>query len=227
MKRFRVFLLEDDINFGGVLRSYLEMKEFTVQWETDGATALERFHAGETDLCILDVMLPNMDGFSVAVGIRKQCPSVPLVFLTARSLKEDVLRGYSIGADDYICKPFDTEVMLMKLRAIRRRGGETSDEGRFQLGSFTFEFATRTLQGSAGPSRLSPREADLLKLLCLHINELMPRELALQTIWREDNYFTRRSMDVFIARLRKLLEPETRLELISVHGSGYRLILHG
>ena len=208
------------------MKSYLELQEFSVTWEKDGERAMSAFSPGSFDLCILDVMLPRRDGFSVACEIRGISPDIPLVFLTAKSLREDVLKGYSIGADDYITKPFDTEVLLMKLRAILRRGNETGGAQEFEISSYRFSYPTRQLRWPGGETRLSPREADLLKLLCTHLNELMPREKALLQIWKEDNYFTRRSMDVFMARIRKLLEHDPSLELISVHGSGYRLVIH-
>lgn len=226
MSRFDIFLLEDDINFGSILKSYLELQEFNVSWVTDGSIAMEVFSPDRFDLCILDVMLPKRDGFSVAEEIREINPHIPLIFLTAKSLREDVLRGYQVGADDYITKPFDSDVLLMKLRAILRRGIEGKQDDIFSIGTFTFSYATRMLTHPTANTRLSPREADLLRLLCQNLNELMPREHALLTIWKEDNYFTRRSMDVFIARIRKLLDPDANLELISVHGSGYRLIVH-
>ena len=175
MKKIRTFLLEDDINFGSILRSYLELQEFSVQWVTDGGAAMAAFDPERFDLCILDVMLPNRDGFSVAREIRERRPDIPLVFLTAKSLREDVLKGYRIGADDYITKPFDTEVLLMKLRAIMRRGAEEEKEEEFSLGEYDFNYATRMLRWTGGEARLSPREADLLRLLALNLNTLMTR----------------------------------------------------
>lgn len=225
MEKYKVFLLEDDINFGNLLKSYLELHEYVVDWITDGGSAMEAYKTSHYDLCILDVMLPHRDGFSVAEDIRKKTPHIPLIFLTAKSLREDVLKGYRAGADDYITKPFDTEVLLFKLRAILRRGQEKQETDVFTIGSFQFNYSTRFLCRGEQEVRLSPREADLLKMLCQHLNELMPREKALLSIWKEDNYFTRRSMDVFMARIRKLLEEDKDIELISVHGSGYRLHL--
>lgn len=223
MERHKVFLLEDDINFGSLLKSYLELNEFTVTWATDGGAAMDTYNAAIFDLCILDVMLPHKDGFSVAAEIRDKTPHVPLVFLTAKSLREDVIKGYQAGADDYVTKPFDTEVLLFKLRAILRRGNEQNGCDDFSIGAFNFSYTTRILKSKEKEVRLSPREADLLRLLCQNVNELMPRETALLSIWKEDNYFTRRSMDVFMTRIRKLLEHDPLIELISVHGKGYRL----
>lgn len=223
MRHYQVFLLEDDRTFGGILKSFLELHEFAVDWVQDGAEAIPAFTAGSYDLCILDVMLPSKDGFSVARHIREKQADIPLVFLTAKTLREDVLKGFQAGADDYITKPFDTEVLLCKLRAMLRRNKGKPEEDIQQIASFTFTYSTRILEGGEFRTRLSPREADLLRLLCEYRNALMPRELALKRIWKEDNYFTKRSMDVFMARLRKHLEGDPAISLINVHGSGYRL----
>ncbi len=222
----RIFLLEDDINFGSILKAYLEMHEFEIIWETDGAKALDIFLSGTFNICILDVMLPHRDGFSVAAQIRKKNEQVPIIFLTAKTLREDVLKGFKAGADDYITKPFDSEVLLYKLRAILKRGMKTPEnpDGFYRIASYEFDHKLRVLRFEDREQHLSPREADLLKMLCDHKNEVMPRTQALREIWGNDDYFTTRSMDVYISKLRKYLSEDSRIEISNIHGSGFRLL---
>ncbi|MDA8762214.1 response regulator transcription factor, partial [Flavobacteriaceae bacterium] len=178
---------------------------------------------------ILDVMMPRKDGFSLAQDIRSSNKEIPIIFLTAKTLKEDVLRGYQVGADDYLNKPFDSEVLLFKIKAIlQRKESDTSAENEqfeFEIGSFFFNSKLRHLSvGDNEPQKLSPKESKLLKMLALHKNDLMPRELALTKIWRDDNYFTSRSMDVYIAKLRKYLKIDESVEILNIHGEGFRLV---
>jgi DNA-binding response OmpR family regulator len=220
-----IFLLEDDLSFGAVLKSYLELNDYEVTWVDDGKFAADKFRNGIYHICILDVMLPNIDGFSIAREVRKINPDIPLVFLTAKTLKEDILRGYNLGADDYITKPFDTEVLLCKIRAIlQRQSPKTAvDQSVYTIGIYRFNPRLREITSSKTRQKLSPREADLLKMLCKSQNELLPRETALRKIWGEDGYFTARSMDVFITKLRKYLAGDPNIEIKNIHGSGFIL----
>ena len=220
-----IFLVEDDLSFGAVLKSYLELNDFEVTWVDDGEFAVDKFRNGSYHICILDVMLPNVDGFSIGTEIRKTDKNIPIVFLTAKTLKEDILRGYNVGADDYITKPFDTEVLLCKIRAILKRESPRTGHGevRFTIGSYEFDSTLRQITQGDEKQKLSPKESDLLKLLCQNMNELLPRETALRKIWGEDGYFTARSMDVFVTRLRKYLAGDPNIEIKNIHGSGFLL----
>lgn len=223
----RVLLVEDDKNFGSVLKLYLEMHHYLVTWIDDGQKAMLEYESGSFDLCILDVMLPNIDGFTIAREIKKRNQDIPMIFLTAKTLKDDELQGYRIGADDYIKKPFDSEVLLCKIGAILKRHSRNnrSDENQhlFSLGIYNFNAHTRILKSPSSEVQLTPRETELLKLLCLYRNGVLPREKALRSIWGEESYFTTRSMDVFITRLRKYLHDDPGIKIITVHGSGFRL----
>lgn len=220
-----LFLVEDDLSFGAVLKSYLEINDYRVTWVDDGKHAVQRFRDGRFGLCILDVMLPNVDGFTIATEIRKTDEKVPLIFLTAKALKEDILKGYNAGADDYVTKPFDTEVLMCKIRAILKRheNGATREETVFPVGIYSFDYKLRQITSGSGVQKVSPKEADLLKLLCEHKNELLPREMALNKIWGNDGYFTARSMDVFVTKLRKYLSGDPAIEIKNIHGSGFLL----
>ena len=188
------------------------------------------FKNSDYDLCILDVMMPRKDGFSLAKDIRVTNKEIPIIFLTAKTLKEDVLKGYAAGADDYLNKPFDSEVLLHKIKAILQRKetdkSAESEQFEFQIGSFFFNSKLRHLSigQEVEPSKLSPKESKLLRMLAIHKNDLMPRELALTKIWRDDNYFTSRSMDVYIAKLRKYLKEDENVEILNIHGEGFRLV---
>jgi two-component system, OmpR family, response regulator len=218
-----LFFAEDDLSFGSVLKSYLEINDYSVTWVDDGKNALEHFKSGKFDLCILDVMLPHVDGFTLATQIRSSDNEVPFIFLTAKSLREDVLKGYNLGADDYITKPFDSEVLLCKISAILKRGKTSSNTEKqvIEIGGYQFDYHLRQIIGFGITQNLSPKEADLLKLLTEHKNELMPRGIALLNIWGDDSYFTARSMDVFVSRLRKYFIADQRIEIRNIHGSGY------
>jgi len=228
-----ILLVEDDQNFGDVLRSYLEMHDYTVDLAKDGEEGLLKYRAGDFDLCILDVMMPKKDGFTVAKEIREKDKSIPLIFLTAKSLKEDVLEGFKIGADDYITKPFNSEELLLRVQAILRRSSTQADPEEdvkeFDLGDYHFNYPLRILTHTSATNEvtkdnLSPKEAHLLRLFCLHKNDVLPRSKALTKIWGEDNYFTARSMDVFVTKLRKYLKKDVKLEIVNIHGNGFRLI---
>jgi DNA-binding response OmpR family regulator len=225
MSQQHIFLLEDDLSFGAVLKSYLEINDYKVTWVDDGKFAVDKFRAGEFQICILDVMLPNIDGFTVGNEIRKIDKNIPMVFLTAKTLKEDILKGYKAGADDYITKPFDTEVLLCKIQAIikRQTTGPVTHDVVFTIGSYLFDSKLRHIVRNGEKQKLSPKESDLLKLLCQNKNELLPRETALRKIWGDDGYFTARSMDVFITKLRKFLSDDPNIEIKNIHGSGFLL----
>lgn len=226
MKSAKIFLVEDDLSFGSVLKSYLELNDYQVDWVDDGKYAVEHFRKGSFDICILDVMLPHVDGFTIAGEIRKINTSVPIVFLTAKKMKEDVLKGYGSGGDDYITKPFDTDILLAKIRAIlARREFQTGTRDIYEIGKFIFNSRLRTLSIGDEERKLSPKEAQLLELLAVNPNELISREMALKKIWGSDDYFTARSMDVYITKLRKFLSEDPRLNIKNIHGSGFQLIV--
>jgi len=228
----KILLVEDDPNFGTVLKDYLSLNDYNVTLAKDGIEGLILFKNNEYDLCILDVMMPRKDGFSLAADIRVSNKIIPIVFLTAKTMKEDVLRGYQVGADDYLNKPFDSEVLLFKIKAIlQRKESEKSTESEqfeFEIGNFSFNSKLRHLAlPNTEALKLSPKESKLLRMLAIHKNDLMPRELALTKIWRDDNYFTSRSMDVYIAKLRKYLRADASVEILNIHGEGFRLIEKG
>ncbi|HOE05984.1 MAG TPA: response regulator transcription factor [Bacteroidales bacterium] len=227
MKKDKILLVEDDINFGTVLKSYLEINDYEVTLVNDGARAVPVFRNGSFDLCVLDVMLPNKDGFSIAVDIRKIDEGIPLIFLTAKSLKEDVLRGFEVGADDYLTKPFDSDVLLHKLKAILRRNKENYDDlpETLEIGPYNFDHKLRTLTAGDNAFRLTPRESDLLKMLYVNKNHVLDRNHALKQIWGDDNYFNARSMDVYITKLRKYFKDIDGIEINNVHGSGFILVM--
>lgn len=226
-----ILLVEDDPNFGIVLRDYLNLNGFQVTLAKNGMEGFDRYKKGDYDLCILDVMMPYKDGYTLAKEIREDNTSVPIIFLTAKSMKEDVLQGYKVGADDFLNKPFDSEVLLAKIKTLlKRKSSQTTVSQKqtdFQIGDFHLNAKLRFLTyKKEDPIKLSPKENDLLKLLALHLNDLMPRELALTQIWRDDNYFTSRSMDVYIAKLRKYLKQDPKVEILNIHGEGFRLVVH-
>jgi len=230
METTHILLAEDDPNFGVVLRDYLELHDYEVTLAKDGCKGITAFRKGQFALCILDVMMPEKDGFTLAREIKKLNPQVPVIFLTAKAMKEDMLEGFKIGADDYITKPFDSEVLLYKIKAIlnRKNGAinQKEEQDKYKIGLYTFEVKLRMLQHQSHEQRLSPKEAELLGMLCRHLNDVLPREQALQQIWHEDSYFTARSMDVYIAKLRKYLKEDPSVEIINIHSQGYRLCVH-
>jgi len=222
--KYHIFLVEDDENFGSVLKSYLEINDFEVKWIKDGIKAIQEFGAHTFDICIFDVMLPNMDGFSVARKVKEINPEIPFIFLTAKTLKDDIIEGFKIGADDYITKPFDSEVLLYKIKAIIKRNiTETNQTNNYKIGKYIFNYELRILTFDEQSVKLSPKESELLKLLCLCENKVLDRNKALQEIWGEDGYFTARSMDVYITKLRKYLKNDPSIEIENIHGSGFIL----
>ncbi len=225
-KAVKIFLVEDDLSFGSVLKSYLEINDYSVEWVDDGKYALDHFRKGLFNICILDIMLPHVDGFTIANEIRQINNEVPIIFLTAKKLKEDVLKGYGVGGDDYITKPFDTDILLAKIKAIlSRRDFQSGTRDIFEIGKFIFNAKLRTLALGDIENKLSPKEAQLLELLAINPNTLISREMALKKIWGSDDYFTARSMDVYITKLRKFLSEDPSLNIKNIHGAGFQLIV--
>ena len=228
-KNKQILLVEDDVNFGTVLRDYLQMNGYKVVLARNGLEGFEKFKKNEFDVCILDVMMPYKDGFTLAKEIRSKDKSIPVVFLTAKSMKDDVLKGYKIGADDYLTKPFDADILLKKLEVLIERTQKSvqksKPKSRIVIGDFIFNPRLRTLTYKKNtPTNLSPKENQLLLMLVETQNDLLSRNKALNEIWNDDNYFTSRSMDVYIAKLRKYLRDDASVEIANIHGEGFRLI---
>ncbi|HLS70627.1 MAG TPA: response regulator transcription factor [Chitinophagaceae bacterium] len=229
LEKAKVLLVEDDTNLGQVLKNYLELHDYVVELCRDGILGLAAFRREKFDLCILDVMMPNMDGFTLAEEIRAIDADVPLFFLSARNMKDDVIAGYNLGADDYITKPFDSEVLLHKIKAVLKRNQEVGDrlstQQNFEFGKFKFNSKLRILEAEGEERTLSPKENALLQMLCEFKNDLLPREKALKRIWGSDTYFNGRSMDVYIAKLRKYLSVDDSVSIVNIHGNGFRLLV--
>jgi DNA-binding response OmpR family regulator len=226
-KKYKILLCEDDTNLGMVLKNYLELNDYDVILERDGRLGMAAFQREKVDICLLDVMMPNVDGFTLAEEIRDIDPDVPLFFLSAKTQKEDQIKGYNLGADDYIVKPFDSELLLLKIKAILKRNEEENrinDNIEFDMGAYHFNPKLRELTHEGKTQTLSPKENELLKMLAEHKNDLLPRERALKKIWGSDTYFNGRSMDVYIAKLRKYLKEDTNIEIVNIHGNGFRLV---
>lgn len=226
-KKTKILLAEDDKNLGSVLKTYLDVKGFQTTLSVDGKEALENFKRGEFDFCILDIMMPVMDGFTLAKEIRKMNKNIPFLFLTAKSMQEDKIQGFELGADDYLTKPFSMEELLMRIKAIIRRVEEsknTSGDRKFTFGEYLFDYNRQMLSFGKKQQKLTSKEAELLKLLCENMNNVLDRSVALNKIWYDDSYFNARSMDVYITKLRKYLKDDPKVELINVHGVGFKLI---
>ncbi len=225
--KINVLLAEDDRNLGSILKSYLEAKGFRTTLCDNGKVALEAFKKDEYNFCIFDVMMPVMDGFTLAKEIRKLDKKVPLLFLTAKTMQEDKLEGFEIGADDYITKPFSMEELLLRLKAILRRSNMEDNKHVnhiYKFGKYTFDYDHQHLSIGKKQEKLTSKEAELLRLLCDHLNEVLDRTVALNKIWYDDSYFNARSMDVYITKLRKFLKEDSNVELINVHGVGFKLV---
>lgn len=221
----KILLVEDDPNLGAILSEYLDTKGFETKLCRDGQEGFDAFTEGKFDICILDIMMPRKDGFSLAKDIRNRDRDIPIVFLTAKSLKEDALEGFRIGADDFVTKPFSMEVLLMRLHALlRRTKKEKGESGVFMIGSYQFDFKRNLLTRGKNTKKLTTRESELLKLLCTS-EDVLDRNYALKTLWGNDSYFNSRSMDVFITRLRKYFSDDSSVEIINVHGQGFRLMV--
>jgi two-component system, OmpR family, response regulator len=227
MKITKVLLAEDDSNLGMLLKNYLSAKGYETTLMVNGALALKEFPRQEFELCILDIMMPELDGLTLAREIRKINPSVPIIFLTAKSQKEDILDGFRTGADDYITKPFSMEELLYRIQAILKRtsGAATPrKEQLYSIGNYSFDPLKQMLIIGGQPVKLTTKESELLELLCRHRNEILERNFALKSIWIDDNYFNARSMDVYITRLRKYLKKDSSVKILNVHGRGYKLL---
>ena len=222
----KIMLCEDDENLGMLLREYLQAKGFSAELFPDGEAGYRAFTKQKYDICILDVMMPKKDGFTLAHEIRQSNADVPIIFLTAKQLKEDILEGFKIGADDYITKPFSMEELVFRVEAILRRvrGKKNKESSIYKVGNFTFDTQKQLLSIGEKQTKLTTKENELLALLCSHANEILQRDFALKTIWIDDNYFNARSMDVYITKLRKHLKDDDQIEIINIHGKGYKLI---
>ncbi len=227
-QKIKLLLAEDDENLGLLLKEYLVAKGYDASLYPDGEAAFKGFTKDHFDICILDIMMPKKDGFTLAKEIRMISADIPIIFLTAKNLKDDVIEGFKLGADDYITKPFSMEELIFRIEAIlRRTAPESQNSGQqiFNLGRFTFDTRKQTLTNGEDIVKLTTKEADLLKLLCQNTNKVLERNFALKSIWIDDNYFNARSMDVYITKLRKHLKDEPGVEIINVHGKGYKLIM--
>lgn len=228
MKNPQILLAEDDPNLGNLLKNYLSAKSFDTMLFENGIIALEAFSRDKFNLCILDIMMPEMDGLTLAGEIRKIDPDIPVIFLTAKSQKEDILEGFRSGADDYITKPFSMEELLYRIQAILKRSGNSpagKKEDLYKIGMYTFDPLKQLLSNGNNTINLTTKEVELLELLCRHENEILERNFALKTIWIDDNYFNARSMDVYITRLRKYLKKDPSVKILNIHGKGYKLII--
>jgi len=223
----KVLLAEDDENLGMLLCEYLKAKAFDVDLFVNGELAFKGYKRGQYDICVLDVMMPIKDGFTVAREIRDLNPKMPILFLTAKAQKEDILEGFAIGADDYIAKPFNMEELVFRLEAIlrRTRANQTSDQNEFRLGNYIFDFNKQTLIINGETQKLTTKETELLKLLSDNKNAVLERNFALKSIWVDDNYFNARSMDVYITKLRKYLKEDPSIEILNIHGKGFKLLV--
>lgn len=227
MQKIKILLAEDDENLGMLLREYLIVKSYDADWFVNGEKAYKSFIRNHYDLCILDVMMPVKDGFTLAREIRVTNPDIPIIFLTAKSLKEDIIEGFKAGADDYISKPFSMEELLFRVEAVLRRTKKdlsAAPQSEYKIGDYMFYPNTQMLKYGNTENKLTTKESDLLKLLCANKNMILDRNFALKTIWIDDNYFNARSMDVYIAKLRKYLKEDPKVQIINVHGKGFKLI---
>lgn len=227
-QKLSILFVEDDENLGMVVKDVLEMEDYNVSWQKDGNSAIQDFMKNHYHLCVFDVMLPKKDGFTIATEARKLNPKVPIIFLTAKSMKEDRIKGFQSGADDYITKPFSTEEFILRVKAVLKRcyndiSGEVKNV--FEIGKYTFDYDQLSLTINGETKTLTQREADCLKLLCINRNEILTREMILKIIWGNDDYFTGRSMDVFIARLRKYLSADPNIAIVNIHGVGFKMMV--
>ncbi len=225
-EKVKILLCEDDENLGMLLREYLITKGYDADLQPDGEAGYKAFSRSKYDLCVLDVMMPKKDGFALAADIRSMNTEVPIIFLTAKSMKEDILQGFKLGADDYLSKPFSMEELLYRIESILRRvkGKKAKEVINFNLGGFAFDAQKQLLTFGGVAKKLTTKESELLNLLAANANNILERNFALKTIWVDDNYFNARSMDVYITKLRKLLKLDPNVAIINIHGKGYKLI---
>lgn len=224
-----LLLVEDDANLGSLLQEYLIDKGFPTDLATDGQKGWQSFVDKTYDLCIFDVMMPKKDGFSLAKEVRMTGRDVPIIFLTAKSMKEDTMQGFRVGADDYVTKPFDREELLLRIEAILRRYKKQPDNQEeakiYQVGQYSFDYSHQQLSANDKSVRLTSKESELLKLFCQNLNQPISRSFALKTIWGDDSYFNARSMDVYITKLRKYLREDTSIQIMNLHGEGFKLMV--
>ena len=225
--KLHILLCEDEESLGMLVREYLQAKGYDAELYLDGEAGYKAFVKGKYDMCLLDVMMPKMDGFTLARELRSINSEVPIMFLTAKNLKDDILEGFKLGADDYLTKPFSMDELVYRMEAILRRVKARSRQmaTRYQLGRFTFDTQRQLLSTDDKSTKLTTKESELLTMLCTHMNDILERDLALKTIWIDDNYFNARSMDVYITKLRKHLKDDPNVEINNVHGKGYRLVV--
>jgi DNA-binding response OmpR family regulator len=228
----KILLAEDDPNLGEILKDYLELKgKFDVILCKDGEEALRAFTKEKIDLCIFDVMMPKKDGFSLGREVRALNTEVPIIFATAKGMMEDKSEAFGLGGDDYITKPFRVEELLLRIQALLKRVSKDKpetqeDTAEFSIGKYQFDYKSQLIKIGEEQQKLSTKEAELLRLLCINMNDVLTRETALLKIWRDDNYFNGRSMDVFLSKLRKYLKADPNVEIVNVHGKGYKLLVH-
>lgn len=226
-KKLHILLCEDEESLGMLVREYLEAKGYNAELFLDGEAGYRAFMKRKFDMCLLDVMMPKMDGFTLAKEIRLVNAEIPIIFLTAKNLKEDILEGFKLGADDYLTKPFSMDELVYRMEAILRRMKSNGQKNftRFQIGKYVFDIQRQVLILNGVETKLTTKESELLTMLCVHVNDVLERDLALKTIWMDDNYFNARSMDVYITKLRKHLKEDPNIEINNVHGRGYRLVI--
>jgi DNA-binding response OmpR family regulator len=229
-QKINILLVEDDDNLGSLLQEYLIAKGYETHWEQDGDKGLKAFLNGKYDLCVLDVMMPLKDGFTLAKEIRNADKQIPIIFLSAKSQKDDKIEGFQSGADDYITKPFSMDELLLRVQAVLRRttgiSVETDKKRHFEIGTLKFDYDKRVLVSPVDEKKLTSKEADLLKLLCENTNNVLERSVALNKIWKDDSYFNARSMDVYITKLRKYLKDDSSIEIVNMHGRGFKLLVN-
>jgi DNA-binding response OmpR family regulator len=223
----KILLVEDDTNLGDLLQDSLEIKNYEVVLKRNGEDALTEFKANKYDMCLFDVMMPKKDGFTLAKEVRRLNANVPIIFLTAKALKEDTIEGLKLGADDYITKPFSMEELILRMENIFKRlpKAELSAQNKFKIGKFEFDNSTRTLRSGTSEIKLTTKESELLKILAVYMDRILERQVALTEVWGTDSYFAGRSMDVYIAKLRKYLREDPNVEIMNVHGTGFKLMV--
>ncbi len=225
--RTKILLVEDDLNLGTILKEYLGVKGFDVVHCLNGEDAQIIFNQSKFDLCVIDIMMPKVDGFTLAESIT-EVSQTPFIFVTAKSLLDDKLTGFKLGADDYITKPFSMEELILRINAVLKRSSRIAnslEKSEYKIGSYHFNFDKRTLTIKNSEQKLTSKEAELLKMLCQNRNELLERSAALKKIWKDESYFTSRSMDVYITKLRNYLKADSKIQIVNVHGAGFKLII--
>lgn len=226
----KILLVEDEANLGLILKDYLVAKGYDTTLATDGQQGFDAFTKQKYDICLIDIMLPIKDGYTLAKEIRQSDQYVPIIFLTAKSLPDDKIEGFKAGADDYLTKPFNMEELIMRIKAVLKRtsvvAGSVDQEGNFVIGKYHFDSTKQVLKIADVEKKLTSKESDLLRLLALNLNKTLDRNFALKSIWHDDSYFNARSMDVYITKLRKYLAEDKDIEILNVHGKGFKLLVN-